>query len=134
MLIASIIFVLSFAAMIQFAVLSWRAGLLSVASQPLAFESDLLADLSRKALNTGSFHAVRDYQKLCPNFRQEGVAGPGLRTVGAYFRILQAATHFGSVASSWAQNEMATCTRYAAVQLSQRLARTQVLATEMGSY
>ena len=32
MLIASIIFVLSFAAMIQFAVLSWRAGLLSVAA------------------------------------------------------------------------------------------------------
>src|SRR5579859_54216 len=101
MLIASIIFVLSFAAMIQFAVLSWRAGLLSLASQPLAFESDLLTELSRKTLNTGSFHAIRDYQKLCPNFRQEGVSGPGLRTVGAYFRILQAATHLGSSASSW---------------------------------
>ena len=134
MLIASFIFVLSFAAMIQFTVLSWRAGLLRVASQPLAFESELLADLSRKALNIGSFQDVRDYQKLCPNFRQAKAAGPGLRAVGAYYRILRVATHLGSAASSWAQGEMATCTRYAAVQLSQRLAQTQVLATEMGSY
>jgi hypothetical protein len=130
MLIASLIFVLSFTAMIRFTVLSWRAGLLTVAAQPLAFESDLLADLSRKALNSGSFQEISSYQKLCPSFGQ----GSGLRTVGAYYRVLQVATHLGTAASSWAQNEMATCTRYAAVQLSQRLANTQVLATEMGSY
>src|SRR4029077_11703027 len=132
MLIASIIFVLSFAAMIQFAVLSWRSGLLSVASQPLAFESDLVADLSRKALNTGSFQDVRNYQRLCPNLSEGIGSGPGLRTVGAYYRVLQVAACLGKT-SNWARNEMATCTRYAAVQLSQRLARTQVLATEFGA-
>lgn len=133
MLIASIIFVMSFAAAVQFTVLSWRSGLLVIAAQPLAFESELVADLSRKALNIGSFHDVRNYQKLCPNLRPGG-SGPGLATVGIYYRLLNVATHLGSAASNWAQNEMANCTRYAAVQLSQRLARTQVLATELGSF
>jgi hypothetical protein len=133
MLIASFIFVLSSAAMFQFAVLSWRSGLMAIAAQPLAFESELVADLSRKALNIGSFHDVRNYQKLCPNLRRGG-SGPALGTVGVYYRLLKVATHLGTSASNWAQNEMATCTRYAAVQLSQRLARTQVLATELGSY
>ena len=134
MLIASIIIVLSFAAMIQFAILSWRSGLLSVASQPLAFESDLVVDLARKALNTGSFQDVRDYQKLCPNLARGGSFGPALGTVAVYYRALQVTACLGKTASNWARNEMATCTRYAAVQLSQRLARTQVLASEMGSY
>jgi hypothetical protein len=134
MLIASFIFVLSSAAMFQFAVLSWRSGLMAIAAQPLAFESELVANLSRKALNIGSFHDVRNYQKLCPNLSERSGSGPRLGTVGIYYRILQAASCMGNTASKWAQNEMATCTRYAAVQLSQRLARTQVLATEFGSY
>jgi hypothetical protein len=131
---ASIIFVMSFAALIQFGVLSWRAGLLRTATQPLAFESDLVADLSRKALNTGSFLDVRAYQKLCPNLSEGNGSGPALGLVGAYYRLLQVANCMGDSASNWAQGEMATCTRYAAVALSQRLARTQVLAAELASY
>lgn len=134
MLMASIIFVMSFAALIQFGALSWRSGLLRTAAQPLAFESDLVADLSRKALNTGSFLDVRAYQKLCPNLREGSGSGPTLGAVGVYYRVLQAATCFGEAASNWAQGEMATCTRFAAVELSQRLARTQVLAAELASY
>lgn len=134
MLIAALIFVMSIAATMQFAALSWRSGLLQLAARPLAFESELVADLSRKALNIGSFHDVRSYQKLCPNLSEGNGSGPGLTTVGIYYRILQVASCLGSGASKWAQNEMATCTRYAAVRLSERLARTQVLATQMGSY
>ncbi len=87
MLIASLIFVMSFAAMMNFAALSWRSGLLRVAGQPLAYESELVADLSRKALNTGSFQDVRAYQKLCPNLRGDGGSGPTLRAVSAYYRV-----------------------------------------------
>jgi hypothetical protein len=134
MLIASLIFVLSFAAMIQFAALSWRSGLLRLAATPLAFESELVAELSRKAMNTGSFQEVKNYQKLCPNLAKANLSGPTLGAVGVYYRILQVATCLGNTASNWARGEMATCTRYAAVQLSHRLARTQVLATELGSY
>lgn len=134
MLIASLIFVMSFAAMVHFAALSWRSGLLRVAGQPLAYESDLVAELSRKALNTGSFLDVRAYEKLCPNLREGSGSGPTLGAVGVYYRLLQAATCLGESATNWAQGEMANCTRFAAVQLSQRLARTQVLAAELASY
>ena len=77
---------------------------------------------------------MRDYQKLCPNLRQGTGSGPTLGAVGVYYRILQAATCLGESATNWAQGEMANCTRFAAVQLSQRLARTQVLAAELASY
>jgi len=37
-------------------------------------------------------------------------------------------------AASWAQREMALCTRYATVTLAQRLERNQVVAAELSSF
>jgi|SRR5579871_2188729 len=134
MLIASLIFVMSFAALVQFAALSWRAGLLRVAAAPLEFESDLLATMADKSLSINSFTDVRAYQKLCPNLVAASAAGPSMGTVGLYYRALRCASLMGDSVANWAKSEMQTCARFAAVALSQQLARTQVLAAELGSY
>ena len=134
MLIASLIFVLSFAALVQFAALSWRAGLLRVATAPLEFESDLLANMADKSLSINNFRDVCAYQKLCPNLVAASASGPSMGSVGLYYRALQAASLLGDSVANWARGEMDTCARFAAVALSQQLARTQVLAAELGSY
>lgn len=121
MLIAAFIFVISLGAMIQFVVLTWRAGLVQTASQETA---------SSIELKINDFRDVAAFQKLSPNLG--GGSAPKLRAVSLYYRMLQflePARHAG-----WASREMALCTRYATVVLSQQLASNQAFAAEMRSF
>jgi hypothetical protein len=137
MLIAAFILVISVVAMVQFAVFSWRAGLLSVASEPLPNEPELSA-ASRNPLESNSFQTISAYDELCPE--SSAGAGPNLRSVRQYYRFLQyVSTLGGSILEAvlprgWTQREMALCTRYATVVLYHRLERNQALAAEIRSY
>lgn len=137
MLIASFILVISLAALIQFAVFSWRAGLLSVAAQPLLNQADM-ASAPANLLQSNDFEHMAAYQELCPEIGAD--AGQNLRSVRLYYGFLQFLSGLGSSAieattpNGWMQREMALCTRYAAVVLSQRMERNQALAAEVRSY
>ena len=137
MLISAFILVISLAAMVQFAVFSWRAGLLRVASEPLPNKTEL-SSVSRILLESKSFSAVSAYQELCPELGSD--AGSHLRSVRLYYRFLQFMGTLGTSAleavnpASWTQREMALCTRYGTVVLSHRLQRTQAFAAEVRSY
>jgi hypothetical protein len=134
MFIAAFIFVISMATLVQFAISSWRAQLLSVASTPLQLESDAMVELSRKLLTAGTLHDVLAYQKYCPDL--SGGSAPNMRLVRVYYRFLQVMKASGSRLAqfAWADREMSLCTRYAAVVFLQRLALNQALATEVRSY
>lgn len=136
MLVASLIFVISLAAMIQFAAFTWHAGLLHVASEPVELEADPAAALSHNSLQLNDFRNVAAYQKLCPELA--GGQGSELRSVRIYYRFLQFLTSLsGSLfppESGWAHREMALCTRYASVVLSQRLERNQAQMAEVRSF
>jgi hypothetical protein len=137
MLIAAFIFVMSMAAVIQFAVLSWRAGLVRVASGPLAAEWQALADSTAKSMISEGFANITAYSKLCPDI--EAGSTPKLWSVRVYYRCLQL---FGSLSQAieplrnlqWASREMALCTRYAAVTLSERLERNQAQLASVRSF
>ena len=137
MLIAAFILVISVAALIQFAVFTWRAGLLRTASQPLPNQIDI-GYAARNTLQSQDFADVSAYQQLCPEIGAD--AGQSLRSVRLYYRFLQVVSTLGSsileaaVPTSWTQREMALCTRYATVVLSQRMERNHALATEVRSY
>jgi hypothetical protein len=136
MLIAAFIFVISVAALVQFAVFTWRAGLLRVASQPLPNQVDA-AFATRNTLQTNSFEDVSAYQQLCPEVGAD--AGENLRSVRLYYSFLQSLSTLGSsivdaAMPGWTRREMALCTRYAAVVLSQRMERNQALAAEVRAY
>jgi hypothetical protein len=137
MLIAAFIFVISVAALVQFAVFTWRAGFLRVASQPLPNQGEA-AFATRNLLQSQSFEDVSAYQQLCPEVGAD--AGQNLRSVRLYYSFLQSVSDLGSsvveaaMPRGWAQREMALCTRYAAVVLSQRMERNQALAAEVRSY
>ena len=140
MLIAAFILVISTAAMVQFAVFSWRAGLLRVASEPLLDQSEASAEASRNLLNGKDFKEVLARQDLCPDL--DTGSAPSLRPVRMYYSLLRALHGLGSLIVSpgapgfggWTQREMALCTRYAAVVLSHRVHSNQALAAEVRSF
>jgi len=134
MFIAAFIFVISMATLIQFAISSWRAQLLSVASAPLRLESDAMVELSRTLLTAHTLQEVLSYQKYCPDL--SGGSAPNMRSVRFYYRFLQfiKSSRNRLAQFAWADAEMMLCTRYAAVVLLQRLALNQALASEVRSY
>lgn len=134
MFIPAFIFVISMATLVQFAISSWRARLLSVASAPLQLESDAMVELSRKLLTAGTLRDVLAYQKFCPDL--SGSSAPNMRLVRLYYGFLQLMKSSGSRLAqfAWADREMSLCTRYAAVVFLQRLAVNQVLASQVRSY
>jgi len=121
MLIAAFIFVISLGAMIQFMILTWRAGLVQTASQDFVISSELKINDFRDAVAL---------QQLSPDLG--GGTAPKLRAVSLYYRFLQFLEP--AKQAGWASREMALCTRYAAVVLSQQLATNQALAAEMRSF
>lgn len=136
MLIASFMLVISMAAMIQFAVFTWRACLLQVASKPLVNEAQMSASLSHNLLKSNDFSEVTSYQELCPELGS--MDAQNLRSVRVYYRLLQFLRTAGAailpIQSDWTNREMALCVRYASVVLSQRMERNQALLAEVRSY
>jgi hypothetical protein len=139
MIIAAFIFAISLAALVQFVVLTWRAGVLRVAAQPLLPEARLVADTSHNPLITNNFETISMYHDICPDLSRG--SAPNLRSVQFYYRAIRLLNVLGgyilpsrpSSSPAWADREMALCTRYAAVVLSRRLARNRALLAEIRS-
>jgi hypothetical protein len=129
MLVAILILVVSFAALIQFAAFAWRAAFLSVAT------AELREDLAKYPI-INSFEEASAYERLCPELTAQN--GGKLISVSAYHSMLQLARSIGDSilppAAGWAQREMALCTRYATVTLARRMERNQIAAAELSSF
>ncbi len=136
MLIAAFILVISSAATVQFIIFSWRAELLRTVSEPQMSPEGASLETYPKLLSSSSFREVATvYRELCPD-----LGGPtqNLRAVSIYYAAMR---HLGRLANAivpaggaaWAEREMALCTQYATVMLSQRLERNMVLVQEARS-
>jgi hypothetical protein len=135
MLIAFFILVMSVAALLQFAVFSWHAGVLRVASLSVIDDADAAAPVYRKILESKDFDEVVGYQKVCPAL---GAPSTSMFSVRCYYSLLKSARTWagraGDGLGSWISQEMALCTRYAAVVMIQRLERNHAFATEVESF
>jgi hypothetical protein len=137
MLIAAFILVISIAALVQFAAFTWRAGLLRLASRPLPNQMEA-GDIPCNVLQSNGFEDLSAYQQLCPEMGATG--GENLRSVRLYYRFLQFVSRLSSsileagMPTGWTESEMALCTRYARVVLSERMERNQALAAEVRSF
>jgi hypothetical protein len=139
MLIAAFILVISTAAMIQFAVFSWRASLLRTVSEPLISEADGSLQPCLNLLSFSSFQEVLAvYRDLCPDLGTGSTSN--LRGVSLYYGLMRFLSGLGSSlkpaagTAGWTQREMVLCTQYATVRLSQRLERNVTLMNEARSY
>lgn len=137
MLVAAFILVISTSAMMQFAVFSWRASLLRTVSKPVVHEADATQQPYPNLLSSSSFREVATvYRELCPELTG---SAPNLRAVSAYYALMGFLNRVGSSIMpaegfSWTQREMALCTQYATVRLSQRLERNVTVINEARSY
>ena len=138
MLIAAFILVISVAAMTQFAVFSWRASLLRTVSEPLTNEADGTLKPCLNLLSSSSFQEVLAvYRDICPDLGTGSTSN--LRGVSLYYALMRFLSRLGSslipaAGAGWTQREMALCTQYATVRLSQRLERNVTLVNEARSY
>ncbi len=138
MLIAAFILVISAAALIQFGVFGWRASLLRTVSEPLMNEGDTTLRPYLNLLSSSSFQEVLAvYRDLCPDLGTGSASN--LRGVSLYYALMRFLSRLGSSfipteGAGWTQREMALCTQYATVRLSQRLECNVALINEARSY
>lgn len=127
-MIAALILVISVAALIQFAVFSWRAAFLSVAALPVSEDVANLVEIDAESGLSSDFVKAAQWLELSPN-----LAGNERRTLGV--RVYHAALQFMSnLGISWAQSEMSNCTRFMAVVVDERLQRNRACYADLCSY
>jgi hypothetical protein len=135
-MIASFIFVISLAAVVQFTVLSWRAAALKLASEALPPEWEKAASGADNVLIPNGFRSIAAYSRLFPDLGHG--SGTNLRSLRLYYRVVELADRLGKVLVlknlDWTSREMALCTRCAVVMLSRRLEGTQALLAAARSF
>ena len=133
-MIAALLLVISLAALAQFALFSWRAILAGIAAQPLSERFAEASPVGEAAMQGGGFDAMVNLHSMTPELR----VGEGrLRAVRMYYHAVETLSRMsGKVmpqVAAWSEREMATCTRYVAVLVDQRMARNMECAAALRS-
>lgn len=122
-MVALFILVFSVVALLKFAIWQWRAIWICTASQPMSGSLQLAAGIDGTSVGAQDFSTLMDLcDRLSPGLKK---TSPWLREVSFYHRVVAKLDHaFGRrlpALSTWANGEMQTCSRYAAVVLDQSL-------------
>jgi hypothetical protein len=138
MLISAFILVVSSAALMQFVIFTWRASVLQTASARFANEADATLQPCPNLLSSSSFpELVAIYRDICPELKS--CSAPNLRAVSLYYALMGfvnrvAGLFLPAEGFSWTHREMALCTQYATVRLTQRLERNSSVVSQARSY
>ena len=133
-MIAALIFVISVAALGQFALFSWWAAFLTVASREMSLETRAAMGAAAAAVDSGDLAGASKWLELSPNLAGEDRR---LWTIKLYYVALRAIGGLSRMmvpASEWSQREMVSCARYAAIVVEERLQRNRLVVAEMRSF
>jgi hypothetical protein len=130
-MIAALIFVISFATLLQFFILHCRA---IVAHSSMVELSDRVRDLTgiiNHEVSAGEFHRLLQLVRLCP---ERGDDRKEIRVVRAYYALLQmiGATTRAVIPSIsvWTENEQRGCSHFVAVALDRRISYSRDLFSQ----
>ena len=133
-MIAALLLVISVAALAQFALFYWRAIVAGVAAQPLSERFHEATQLGEAAMQAGNFDAMVNLHDMTPELK---VGNGRLRAVRMYYRAVEALSRMVGrqmpQIATWSEREMATCTKYVAVRVDQRMARNLECAAALRS-
>jgi hypothetical protein len=119
---AAMLFAISIVALAQFALHYWRAVVAGIAGQPLSERILSAAGVTTEAVTGQDFNVFVGLHDLTP---QLNPGGNNIGFVRAYYRVIETVKQFANVRmpsiAAWAETELATCARYAAVQIERRL-------------
>lgn len=127
-MVAVIILIVSAVAFAQFWIYYWRATMSGIAAQEISERIRVAAGITHEAINAQDFRSILIIKDLSPNLR-----GPNgsLFGVFAYYKIVEKMGRMVPAMASWANSEMATCSRYVAVRMDQRLQRNISCAAQV---
>ena len=127
-MIAVIICLVSVGAFAQFGLYYWRATISGVAAQAISDRIRVAAGITHAAIGAQDFRNIIILKDLSPDLR-----GPngGFKAIRAYYAVVEKLGSFVPAMASWADSEMATCSRYAAVLMDQHLERNMACAAQV---
>ena len=122
-MLAACILGMSVVLLVQFALAQWRSMWTTVAAQPLSTALETATGIRGEAIGAQHFDLLaRASEELAPAPQSPN---SWLREVRWYFRLIRGIESLSvrtlPALSSWADGELATCSRYAAAVLDQRL-------------
>jgi hypothetical protein len=127
-MVAAIIFMISVAAFVQFGLYYWRATISGVAAQAISDRIRMAAGITHAGIDGQDFRSIIMLKDLSPDLR--GPSG-SLRTIRAYYAVIEKLGWIVPAMANWADAEMATCSRYVAVLMDQHLERNLACAAQM---
>jgi len=127
-MIASIIFLVSVVGVAQFGLYYWRATISGIAAQAISDRIRVAAGITHAGIQAQDFRNIIILQELSPNLR--GV-GTSFAVIRSYYAIVEKVGSIIPAMASWANAEMATCSRYAAVVMDQHMERNMVCAAQV---
>jgi len=128
-MISALMLVAALVGLAQFGVSYWRSVLASAAAQPLSERFRVASGLEYRTPVASDFKAIMSLHRLTPGFYNQPSRLHSLQT---YYSVVNALRKL-PVLNHWAQSELATCSRYLAVIVDQRLSNNLACAAEMRS-
>jgi hypothetical protein len=127
-MIPAVIFVVSVVAFGQFGLYYWRATISGIAAQAISERIRVAAGITHVGIGAQDFRNIIILKDLSPDLR-----GPngGFKAIRAYYAVVEKVGSIIPAMASWANTEMATCARYAAVLMDQHLERNMVCAAQV---
>jgi hypothetical protein len=127
-MIATLIFVITFAALLQFCVSYCRSLIAAYRKVELSEQVREVTGIESETVAGDEFDRLVQLVHLCPQRNDEGV---GIQAVGAYYHLLNllrgASRPLGPGLAGWAERERQNCSYFAAVALDRRIAYSRDL-------
>src|SRR6266851_7668395 len=127
-MVAAIIFVVSVVAFAQFGLYYWRATISGIAAQAISDRIRVAAGITHARIGAQDFCNIIILKDLSPDLRGPNGSFMGIR---AYYAVIEKLGSFVPAMASWADTEMATCSRYVAVLMDQHMERNMVCAAQV---
>jgi len=126
-MIAAIIFMASVIGVAQFGLYYWRATISGIAAQAISDRILAAAGITH-SVGAQDFRNIIILKDLSPDLRGSTGSFLGIRT---YYAVVNKIGKVLPAMASWADAEMATCSRYVAVLMDQHLERNMVCAAQV---
>jgi len=127
-MVAAIIFVVSVAAFAQFGLYYWRATISGIAANAISDRIRMAAGITHEEIGPQDFRNILILNDLSPDLR--GASG-GFAAIRTYYSIMEKVGSIIPAMASWANAEMTTCARYAAVVMDQHMERNMACAAQV---
>ena len=131
---SAMLLAISVVALSQFAIYYWRAILVAGAGQPVSERVLAAAGVQNGLVTRRDFETLAGLHDLTPDLNP---GGGGLGLVRLYYRAIDGVDALIGrripAIAGWAERELATCARYAAVQIDRRLQSNLELAASLRS-